>query len=275
MSVWLVTGAGRGLGREIALAAAQGGATIAGTVRSEEAADDFARLVPGKTIPVMLDVKDEDAVAGTIARIEADLGPIDVLVNNAGRGLTGAIEESSSAEVRALFETNVMGPLALIRAVLPAMREHRRGTIVNVTSVSGLAAWNGTGIYGASKFALECIGRTLAQEVEPLGIRVINAAPGSLRTGFSGAALVKAARHIPDYAETAHTAHATLTGKAGEEPGDPALAARAIVECISSENPPRLLLLGEDALHYAEMEFEALNRDIAKWRDVTLSIAAR
>jgi NAD(P)-dependent dehydrogenase (short-subunit alcohol dehydrogenase family) len=164
--------------------------------------------------------------------------------------------------------------MAVIKAVLPAMRQRRRGHIVNITSVSGLAAWNGTGLYGATKFALECLGRTLAQEVAPLGIKVINVAPGGLRTAFAAAQLPGAEPTIADYAETAHVARPTLLGHHGSEPSDPALAARAILSAVAAPEPPMLLLVGADALKYAEAEFAKLTDDIARWKPLTLSVAA-
>ena len=229
---------------------------------------------PGRMHVLPLDVTDTAAVRGCIDRAEAITGGLDVVVNNAGHGLTGAIEETSLDQVRALFEVNVLGPIAVLQAALPYLRARKRGHIVNISSVSGLAAWAGTGIYSASKFALECIGRTLAQEVAPLGIRVTSVAAGGMRTEFAGTGLTDAASRIEDYAPTAHLARATLLGHKGTEPSDPALAARAILGAVAADEPPLLLLLGADALKYAGYEFASLERDIAAWREVTLSVAA-
>jgi NAD(P)-dependent dehydrogenase (short-subunit alcohol dehydrogenase family) len=173
---WLITGVSGGLGREIALAAIARGDTVFGTVRKAKDADAF-ELLGGQAL--VLDVTDEAAVRAGVAQAEAAAGRIDILVNNAGYGLVGAVEEASLDEVRAQFETNVMGPLAMLKAVLPAMRARRGGRIINITSVSGLAVWAGTGVYCASKWALEGLTQTLAAEVAELGIKVTNVAPAA------------------------------------------------------------------------------------------------
>ena len=198
------------------------------------------------------------------------MGRIDRLVNNAGYGMAGAIEESGPAQIRALFEVNVFAGIALIQAVLPAMRARRAGHIVNVTSVSGLAPWSGTGIYGASKYAMQCIGLTLAQEVAPLGIKVTNIAPGGLRSDFGGRSLVEADGDIAEYEGGAHQAKTIL--RADGHGSAPDLAARAILAALDDPEPPLTLLLGEDALHYAEDQLAALAREFERWRSLTLSV---
>ena len=195
MANWFITGVSTGLGRALAEAALTKGDTVVGTLRSADQVTAFDLFAPGRAHGVLMDVTDEEMVRDAIGRAERLTGGLDVVVNNAGRGLTGAIEETSLDEARALFEVNIFGPLAVIRAALPYLRSRKSGHIVNITSVSGLAAWAGTGIYGASKFALECIGRTLAQELEPLGIHVTNVAPGGLRTEFAGETLAEGTRN--------------------------------------------------------------------------------
>lgn len=271
--IWFVTGVSRGLGRDLALAALARGDIVAGTVRTQTAATAFDALHPTNAIALIADVTDQPSIDAAVAHVEARHGRIDVLVNNAGFGMVGAIEETSLAQIRDVFETNVFGAIAVIQAVLPGMRAHRAGHIVTITSVSGWAPWAGTAVYGASKFAMECIGRTLAQELAPLGIKVSNVAPGGLRTDFAGPSLRVAAHHIDDYATTAHQAERILTDHAGEEPGDPAKAAQAILALVDADTPPLRLLLGADALGYAEGEIAAMQADIAAWRPVTLSIA--
>ncbi|MFD1952594.1 oxidoreductase [Sphingomonas arantia] len=272
--IWFITGVSRGLGRDLAKAALARGDIVAGTVRSHAAADAFTALHPTNAVALIADVTDTTAIAAAVAHVEAHHGGIDVLVNNAGFGMVGAIEETSLAQVRDLFETNVFGTIAVIQAVLPAMRARRAGHIVTITSVSGWAPWAGTGIYGASKFAVECIGRTLAQELAGLGIRVTNVAPGGLRTDFAGPSLRLADARIEAYDATAHQAERTLAAHAGTEPGDPVKAAQAILTLVDSDAPPLRLLLGADALGYAEGEIAAMQADIAAWRPLTLSIAA-
>lgn len=273
MRRWFVTGVSSGFGRAIAQAALAEGDIVCGTVRKDADAETFAALDAERAVPVVMDVTDPASVTAAVAKAEQVMGAIDVLVNNAGRGFTGAIEESSIAEAQSLFDTNFFGPMRVIQAALPAMRARGSGVIANVTSVSGLAAWHGTGMYGATKFAFECLGRTLAQEVGPLGITAINVAPGSLRTEFASASLARAEATIDDYAQTAHIADVVLREKTGGEAGDPAKAAQALLKAMAADTPPGLLLLGEDAYHYAEFEIERLQGDMDAWREVGTSIA--
>jgi NAD(P)-dependent dehydrogenase (short-subunit alcohol dehydrogenase family) len=273
MRNWFITGVSTGLGRALAQAALAEGDTVVGTVRSGAASDSFEALAPGRAIAMILDVTDAAAVKAVVDAVEARTGGLDLIVNNAGHGFTGAIEETSIADAKALFDVNVWGAMAVIQAALPHLRARRAGHIVNVTSVSGHACWNGTALYGASKFALECIGRTLAQEVAPLGIKVTNVAPGGLRTEFAATHLPGAEPSIADYAETAHTARPVLLGHHGGEPSDPMLAARAILAAVAAADPPLLLLLGQDALGYFEREQAMLAADVARWKPMTLSVA--
>jgi NAD(P)-dependent dehydrogenase (short-subunit alcohol dehydrogenase family) len=182
------------------------------------------------------------------------------------------VEEASLDEVRAQFETNVIGPLAVLKAVLPAMRARRAGRIINITSVSGLAVWAGTGVYCASKWALEGLTQTLAAEVAELGIKVTNVAPGGLRTSFSTGSKAIVASKIADYDGLARDAERIMADHAGSEPGDPAKAAQAILAIADEAAPPLHLLLGEDALKYAGYAAAGLAADIDAWKDLTLSI---
>jgi NAD(P)-dependent dehydrogenase (short-subunit alcohol dehydrogenase family) len=266
---WLITGVSGGLGREIALAALARGDLVFGTVRKTADADAF-ELLGGHAL--VLDVTDEAAVKDGVFQAEAVAGRIDVLVNNAGYGLVGAVEEASLDEVRAQFETNVVGPLAMLKAVLPAMRARRAGRIINVTSVSGLAVWAGTGVYCASKWALEGLTQTLAAEVAELGIKVTNIAPGGLRTSFSTGSKAIVASKIADYDGLARDAERIMADHAGHEPGDPVKAAQAILTIADADAPPLHLLLGEDALKYAGYAAAGLAADIDAWKDLTLSI---
>lgn len=267
---WLITGVSGGLGRQIALAALARGDVVVGTVRNAEAATAFEAL-GGHAL--LLDVTDEAAVKAGVARAEALTGRIDILVNNAGYGLVGAVEEASLDEVRAQFETNVLGPLSMLKAVLPAMRLRRDGRIINITSVSGLAVWAGTGVYCASKWALEGLTQTLAAEVAELGIKVVNVAPGGLRTDFAAGSKAVVADKIADYDGLAREAERIMADHAGHEPGDPAKAAQAILTIADHPDPPLHLLLGEDALKYAGYAAQGLATDIKAWKALSLSIA--
>ncbi|MBT0667473.1 SDR family NAD(P)-dependent oxidoreductase [Novosphingobium profundi] len=272
MTKWLITGIGAGLGRELARAALARGDTVVGLTR-RSADPQLVALAPERMHVVRVDLADETSVDEAVARAQTLTGGIDRLVNNAGYGLVGAIEEVTIEEAKALFEINVFGALRMIRAVLPAMRARRSGHIVNVTSVSGHAPWAGTGIYGASKYALECIGQTLAQEVAPMNIRVTNVAPGGMRTQFAASGLNLAQRDIADYDEVAHFARRSLTENAGREKGDPARAAQAILAALDAPEPPLNLLLGEDALHYASDQHAFVEGQMKTWEALSRSIA--
>jgi NAD(P)-dependent dehydrogenase (short-subunit alcohol dehydrogenase family) len=274
MKNWFITGISTGLGNALARAALASGDTVVGTARSASALAAFEAIAPGRAIGLLLDVTDVEAVTATVNEAERRTGGLDIVVNNAGLGYTGAIEETSIADAKALFDVNVWGALAVTQAALPYMRARRSGHIVNIGSISGLACWNGTALYGASKFALDCIGRTLAQEVNPLGIKVTNVAPGGMRTEFAASRLLGAEPTIADYAETAHTARAVLMGHHGKEPSDPDLTAQAILLALAEPEPPLLLLLGNDALGYARSEFAMLGAQVERWKGLSTSVAA-
>ncbi|PNU06739.1 oxidoreductase [Novosphingobium guangzhouense] len=274
MSTWFITGVSTGLGRAIAQVALEAGHTVVGTLRDPAAVVAFETLGE-RAVGVVLDVTDAQAVKATVDAAEARTGGLDVIVNNAGLGYTGAIEETPIDDAKTLFDVNVWGPLAVIQAALPHLRARRAGHIVNVGSISGMACWNGTGIYGASKFALDCIGRTLAQEVGPLGIKVTNVAPGGMRTEFAASRLLGAEPRISDYAGTAHMARQVLTGHHGEEPSDPVKVAHAVLEAVSSPHPPLVLLLGTDAQGYARHEFAMLQAQFDDWQHLTTGVAAQ
>lgn len=261
---WLITGAGSGLGRALAVAALARGDRVAVTLRG---GDDLEGALCHR-----LDLRDGLALEQTVKSVERELGGIDVLVNNAGYGLVGAVEEASDAEWRDQFEINFFAAMKTIRAVLPMMRERRSGHIVNISSVSGLVGWPSLGIYSASKFALEGASETLALEAAPLGIKVSLVEPGSLRTDFSNRSRRHTERTISDYAATVGESCRLLAEHAGQEGGDPIKAAAAILELVDSKDPPLRLLLGEDALHHTEKKLERQRAEIGKWKNVTLGI---
>jgi NAD(P)-dependent dehydrogenase (short-subunit alcohol dehydrogenase family) len=271
MTNWLITGVGSGLGRALARAALDRGDVVAGTVRREADLAPFEAHAPGRAKGVLLELAEAGSAEGAARAAEAAFGRVDVLVNNAGYGLVGAVEEASVAEIRAQFEVNVFGPLALIQAVLPGMRARRAGRIINVTSVSGVATWAGTGVYCASKFALEGATLTLADEVAELGIKVTNIEPGGMRTDYAGRSLRHAERRIADYGGAAHFARRILAEHAGHEPGDPAKVAAAILKVADAENPPRQLLLGADAILYATRHLARFQAEMGEWAPLSLS----
>ncbi|HXV01021.1 MAG TPA: oxidoreductase [Caulobacteraceae bacterium] len=270
---WLITGVGSGLGRELARAALGRGDAVAGTVRRSADKAAFEALAPGRAVGFEVDFADAGAAAAVVGAAAAALGRLDILVNNAGYGLTCAVEEASLAELRAQFEVNFFSPWSMIAAALPAMRARRSGRIVNITSVSGIAVWAGTGLYCASKHALEAIGESLADEVAPLGIKVINIAPGGMRTDFAGRSLVIAEKRIADYDDGAgHAAQAILADHAGSEASDPVKIAQVIMSAVEAEDPPRRLLLGADALHYARAYVTALETEMAEREATSRSV---
>ena len=271
MTRWLITGVNTGLGQALALAALARGDCVAGAMRDPGDLATFEASAPGRAFGYLLDITDETAMRAVVAAAEAAMGGIDVLVNNAGYGLVGAVEEASLAEIRAQFEVNVFGPIALMQAVLPSMRKRRAGRIINITSISGVAAWAGTGIYCGSKFALEGVAQTLAQEVAELGIKVTNIEPGGMRTDYAGRSLHQTRKVIDDYDGAAREARRILAAHAGHEPGDPARIAQAILQVADAETPPMQLLLGADALHYATRQLARFQLEIGEWAHLTMA----
>ncbi len=269
---WLITGVSSGFGRALAEAALEKGDHVAGTVRTEVARRKFEQLAPGRSLGVLLDVTDRAAIVRSVVEVEEWTGGIDMLVNNAGYGLVGGVEEASDSEIRAQFEVNVFGTLAVIQAVLPLMRRQRSGRIVCVSSVSGLVGWPSLGIYSGSKFALEGICETLAQEVAPLGIRVILVEPGGLRTDFAGRSSAHAAKTIVDYDATVGACKRILAEHAGHEAGDPRKAAQAVLSAVGAESPPLRLLLGADALQYTSNKLAAFTDEMERWKSLSLGI---
>ena len=272
--VWFITGVSSGLGLSLAKAALAAGDFVAGTARKEADRAAFKALDPQRALGLLMDVRDETAVKAAVSAAEARFGRIDILVNNAGYGLIGALEETSLAEMKAQFDVNVFGAIAVIQAALPAMRERRSGTILTVTSVSGLAAWGGTATYTASKFALEGATQCLAQEVAELGIKVINVAPGGLRTDYAGRSLVLSEQTIDDYDGLGHLPRRMLVAGAGNENGDPDKAAAAILKVLEAEILPMHLLLGADAVHYATRAAGQLQHDLGEFIGLTVSIGS-
>lgn len=267
----LITGVSSGFGRALAQEALAAGHHVVGTVRSEQARQAFARLDPTKAAGRVLDVTDFDAIDGVVADIEANIGPIDVLVNNAGYGHEGILEESSLAEMRRQFEVNVFGAVAVTKAVLPHMRSRRRGHILNITSMGGFITMPGIAYYCGSKFALEGISEVLGKEVKPFGVHVTAVAPGSFRTDWAGRSMARTPRSIPDYDTLFDPIRRAREEKSGHQLGDPQKAARAMLAVIDSEAPPEHLLLGSDALTLVREKLSALTDEIDAWETLTRS----
>jgi NAD(P)-dependent dehydrogenase (short-subunit alcohol dehydrogenase family) len=266
-----ITGVSSGLGQSLAQEALRAGHRVVGTVRQESARQAFDALAPGRSTAKILDVTNEAALQGVIAEVETAIGPIDVLVNNAGYGHEGSVEESPVAELRTQFEVNVFAPVALIKAVLPYMRERRRGHIINITSMGGLMAFPGIAYYHGSKFALEGISASLGKEVKSFGIAVTAVEPGMFRTDWAGRSMVRSGRSIADYDAVFGPIREARLARSGKQPGDPAKAGRAILTLIDSPSPPSHLMLGPDALQLVDASRREFDAETRAWEAVSMS----
>lgn len=265
---WFVTGISRGFGRALAEQLLARGDRVIGTTRSGQA----PIVAGGKQLSVLaLDVTDATATRTVIERAFAT-GPIDVLVNNAGYGLMSSVEGAAEDEIQHVMDVNFHGPRRIIQAALPHLRHQRAGTIVNITSIAGIAAGAGSGYYAASKYALEGLSISLAREVAPLGIKVILVEPGAFRTDFlTDQSLRVSADPIADYAPTAGAAADYLARLAGHQPGNPVRAVRAIMAAADTSMPPLHLVLGPDAIRRTEEMLQAFAADLAAWRGIGLA----
>ena len=269
--ILLITGVSSGFGRALAQEALAAGHKVVGTVRSVEAKREFEALSANDAFGRVLDVTDFDAIDGIVSEIEASVGPVDVLVNNAGYGHEGVMEESPLSEMRRQFDVNVFGAVAMMKAVLPFMRARRSGHILNVTSMGGYITMPGISYYCGSKFALEGISEALGKEVKPLGIAVTAVAPGSFRTDWAGRSMTRTSRSIPDYDAIFDPIRKAREEKSGKQLGDPQKAARAMLAAISADDPPAHLLLGSDALGLVRDKLSKLEDEIRAWESVTVS----
>jgi NAD(P)-dependent dehydrogenase (short-subunit alcohol dehydrogenase family) len=267
---FFITGVSSGFGRALAEAAVAEGHRVVGTVRRQEDVAAVEALGESARAEV-LDVTDHEALVAAVARTEGEVGAIDVVVANAGYGQEGTMEESSMAELRHQFEVNVFGAVATIKAVLPAMRERRSGHVIGITSMGGLMTIPGMSFYLGSKFALEGILGSLAKEVGPLGIKVTAVAPGSFRTDWAGRSMVRAVSAIPDYEPIFGPLRANREAASGNQLGDPAKAARAILEIVATDEPPTHLLLGSDALRLVRADRAAVDAEFDAWEELSRS----
>ncbi|MGA8119582.1 oxidoreductase [Rouxiella badensis] len=266
-----ITGVSSGFGRALAQEAINHGHRVVGTVRSAEAKASFEALAPTSAFARLLDVTDFTAIDGVIAEVEAAVGPIDVLVNNAGYGHEGVMEESSLDEMKRQFDVNVFGAVAMIKALLPLMRQRRGGHILNITSMGGFITLPGIAYYCGSKFALEGISETLSQELQPFGIAVTAVAPGSFRTDWAGRSMVRSPRAIADYDPLFNPLRQAREAKNGKQLGDPVKAAQAMLAVIESDSPPTHLMLGSDALGLVRNKLAVLSAEIDAWEHLTRS----
>ncbi|MBN8686187.1 MAG: SDR family NAD(P)-dependent oxidoreductase [Chitinophagales bacterium] len=267
--VWFITGCSTGFGRELAKEALSNGYKVVVTARKPEQVADIVAAYPESALALPLDVtvplQIQDAVQAAIGRF----GRIDVLVNNAGIGYFGAVEESEENEVRRMFEINFFGLANMTNAVLPYMRQQRSGHILNVASIGGLRSFPAVGFYNATKYAVDGLSEALYKEVTPLGIKVTVICPSGFRTDWAGRSANNTSIKIEDYKDTAWKNMGDIRGYSGNQPGDPVKAAKAMIRVTETENPPLRLLLGAAALKGARLKLEELRKDFEEWAAVS------
>lgn len=271
MKTLFITGVSSGFGQALAKQALAEGHRVIGTVRSESAVATFEALAPERAHGMVLDVTDFEAIESVVAAVVKRYGPVDALVNNAGYGHEGIMEESPLSEVLHQFDVNVFGAVAVIKAFLPAFRARRAGHILNVTSMGGFITMPGISYYCGSKFALQGISETLTKELKPFNIAVTAIQPGSFRTDWAGRSMVRSPRSISDYDPLFGPIRETREKRSGHQPGDPQKAARAILRLIDSPAPPASLLLGSDAVMYVREKLQQMSADIDAWEEISRS----
>lgn len=271
--VWLITGCSTGFGRALAVAVLKNGDRLIATARQPEQLQDLVERYPQQVRSLALDVTAQDSIRLAVSQVQEIFGRIDVLVNNAGYGTMGAIEEVSDEAIRRQFDTNVFGTLDMIRAVLPMMRQQHSGHILNLSSVGGIVSFAATGIYCSTKFAVEGLSEALAKEVAPLGIKVTIVEPGAFRTDFNGRSLSVPEQQIDDYAQTTGQFLEWLQQMDGQQPGDPEKAAQAMIQAVESDSPPLRLALGEDAVTTIEQKLQSMKAELDQWREISLATA--
>ena len=271
MTTWLITGCSTGLGRALAGAVLARGDNAVVTARDAAKVKDLAEGHPGTALALSLDVTDPAQVTDVVRQAEARFGGVDVLVNNAGYGYRAAVEEGDDADVQQLFAANFFGAVAMIKAVLPGMRARRSGAIVNISSIGARFCPPGSGYYAATKAALEGLSGSLRKELEPLGITVTAVEPGGFRTDFAGRSLTESATVIDDYADTAGKRRKVHDTAHGNQPGDPAKAAEALITAVGSGRSPALLLLGTDAVTAVSGVLDGQQAELQAWRELSTS----
>lgn len=267
----LITGASSGFGSEIASQAIERGDNVIATARRIEALEDLVALAPEQVLAQRLDVTSKSEIKQAVRAGLARFGQIDALINNAGYGLMGALEEASDADIRKQIDANLIGVIDVTRAVLPAMREARSGHIVNISSIAGLVGLPGVSLYNATKFAVAGLSEALAEEARHLGIRVTSVEPGAFRTDFNGRSLGTPSSQIADYAASAGERVQWLENMDGEQPGDPVKAAAAILDLTLSNDPPVHLVLGGDALDMAREKNARFMQELERNASITVA----
>lgn len=268
--IWFITGASTGFGRQLAEEVLKSGGKVIATARKVEQIAELEQKFPGSAKALTLDVTDQGQVDSAVTQAVAQFGHVDVIVNNAGYGIAGAIEEATEAEFMPVFETNLFGLIRVTRAFLPYLRRQRSGHILNLSSIGGVTASPGWGYYQSTKFAVEGLSEALAAELVPLGIHVTIIEPGPFRTDFLGRSGTEAKLRIPDYDATAGNARRYLDTQSGKQAGDPLRAAHAMMAVVDSPNPPLRLLLGASALQRLRAKLDNWQKEIATWESTTV-----
>lgn len=266
--VWFITGTSRGFGREWAIAALDRGDRVAATARNTDSLQDLREKYGEAVLPLRLDVTDRTAVTAAVQQAQQQFGRLDVIVNNAGYGLFGMVEEASEAEARAQIDTNVFGALWVTQAALPYLREQGSGHIIQVSSIGGISAFRGVGLYHASKWALEGFSQSLALEVAPFGIHVTLIEPGGFSTDWSGSSAVHTTS-LPAYDGVRETAAAAAQSRGGT-PGDPVASRGAILKVVDAAEPPLRVFFGEAPLGIAKADYAGRIATWEKWNSVSL-----
>jgi NAD(P)-dependent dehydrogenase (short-subunit alcohol dehydrogenase family) len=272
-AVWMITGSSSGLGRALAEKVLEQGYRAVLAARTPDAVRDLVDAYDGRALAVALDVTERAQVDAAVKAAYDRFGQVDVLVNNAGYGYIAAIEEGEDAGIRAQFETNVHGVIALMQAVLPGMRRRGKGHVVNISSIGGLTTFPNVGYYHASKYALEGLSETLAKEMAPFGIGVTVVEPGAFRTEFRGRSMQQSRIRIPEFADTLGKQRDALLASHGKQQNDPAKGAQAIIEAVKAKQPPMHLLLGADALELARKQLNGMLKEFEQWETLTRSTA--
>jgi NADP-dependent 3-hydroxy acid dehydrogenase YdfG len=267
--VWFITGASTGFGRILAEEVLKTDGKVVATARNIDKVADLEAKYPKAAKALALDVTDAGQVDSVVTQAFAQFGQVDVLVNNAGYGVAGAIEEVSEDEFMPMFETNVFGLLKVTRAFLPHLRKQRSGHILNISSIGGLIGGQGIGMYNATKFAVEGLSEALAAELASLGVHVTVIEPGPFRTDFLGRSGVIAKTRISDYDNTAGNMRKYFSENDGRQKGDPLRAVQAMIQVVESPNPPLHLLLGVSALQRMRAKLDVWQQEISAWEKVT------
>jgi short-subunit dehydrogenase len=267
---WFITGASTGFGRLLAEEVLKAGGKVIATARNLDKVIDLEQKYPGQAKAFALDVTDYPQIASVVAQTTASYGPVHVLVNNAGYGFAGAIEEATEDEYMPMFNTNVFGLIRVTQTLLPHLRAQKSGHILNISSIGGLVATPGMGYYNASKFAVEGLSEALAQELAPLGIHVTIVEPGPFRTDFLGRSGVQAATTLPEYDATAGNMRRYFADQDGKQKGDPLRAVHAMMQVVDSPNPPLRLVLGAAALQRLRTKLDSVQKEVAAWESTTL-----